>query len=288
MNPVRLGNFAFGDPTYFVLIAGPCVIEGEDSVLRHVEQISRIAGDLNIPYVFKSSYDKANRSSVRSFRGPGLKEGLKILEKIKKEFRVPVLSDVHTLQEVECAGEVLDILQVPAFLCRQTDLVVACAKTQKIVNVKKGQFLSPWEMKNVVEKIESQGNQNILLTERGTTFGYQNLVSDFRSIPIMQSLGYPVVFDATHSVQIPGGLGNASGGQAEFIPTLARCAVAAGADALFMEVHENPKAAKSDGPNNLPLDQLKELLVVLKQIRQAAPVKKANVQKNIPKKPITV
>lgn len=280
MKPVRLNNIAFGDPRQFVLIAGPCVIESEESVLRHAERIAKIARDLNIPYVFKSSYDKANRSSVRSFRGPGLVEGLKILAKVKREFRVPILSDVHATEDAVRAAEVLDILQIPAFLCRQTDLLLACAKTQKIVNVKKGQFLSPWEMKNIVEKIESAGNQNILLTERGASFGYQNLISDFRSIPIMQSLGYPVVFDATHSVQIPGGLGHVSGGQAEFIPTLARCAVAAGADALFMEVHEDPKSAKSDGPNNLALSDLKELLQILKQIRQAAPISKAGNQES--------
>ncbi len=280
MKLVRLNSIAFGEPNQFVLIAGPCVIEGEEAVLKHAEQISKIARDLNVPYVFKSSYDKANRSSVHSFRGPGLKDGLKILAKVKKEFHIPVLSDVHNIEEVERAAEVLDILQIPAFLCRQTDLVLACAKTKKIINVKKGQFLSPWDMKNVVEKVESAGNKNILLTERGASFGYQNLVSDFRAIPIMQSFGYPVVFDVTHSVQLPGGLGHASGGQAEFIPTLARCAIAAGADAVFMEVHENPKAAKSDGPNNLPLSELKELLQILKQIRKAAPVRKEEKQQS--------
>ena len=272
MKQVRLNNICFGDPNQFVLIAGPCVIENESSVFRHAESISKIAGDLDIPHVFKVSYDKANRSSVRSFRGPGLKEGLKILARLKKELGLSILSDVHNVQEVEEAAAVLDILQVPAFLSRQTDLVIACAKTKKIVNVKKGQFLSPWDMKNVIEKIESCGNHNILLTERGASFGYNNLVSDFRAIPIMQSLGYPVIFDATHSVQLPGGLGNASGGQAEFIPTLARCAIACGVDGIFMEVHEDPKSAKSDGPNNLALDQLKDLLAVLKQIRLAAPI----------------
>ena len=273
MKLIRLNDITFGDPKQFVLISGPCVIEGEEAVLRHADQISKIARGLNIPYVFKSSYDKANRSSIHSFRGPGLTEGLRILAKIKKELHVPVLSDVHNVEEAHQAAEVLDILQVPAFLSRQTDLILACARTGRVVNVKKGQFLSPWDMKNIVEKIESVGNQNILLTERGTSFGYQNLVNDFRAIPVMQSFGYPVVFDATHSVQLPGGLGNASGGQAEFIPTLARCAIAAGADALFMEVHEDPKRAKSDGPNNLALSDLKELLVTLRQIRQAAPVR---------------
>ena len=288
LKQVRLNNVTFGNPDEFVLIAGPCVIESEASALRHAEQISKIARDLKIPYVFKASYDKANRSSVNSFRGPGITEGLKILAKVKKEFQLPILSDVHSVQEVEQAKEVLDILQVPAFLCRQTDLILTCAKSKKIVNVKKGQFLSPWDMKNIVEKIESAGNQAILLTERGVSFGYQNLVSDFRAIPIMQSFGYPVIFDVTHSVQLPGGLGSASGGQAEFIPTLARCAVAAGADALFMEVHEDPKSAKSDGPNNLPLTHLQELLQILKQIRQAAPVKAKGASPVPPRKPVTV
>ncbi|MBI4358825.1 MAG: 3-deoxy-8-phosphooctulonate synthase [Candidatus Omnitrophica bacterium] len=290
MKQVRLGNIIFGDPNQFVFIAGPCVIEGEESTLRHAERISRMVQELNIPYVFKSSYDKANRSSIHSYRGPGIEDGLKILAKVKKEFQIPVLSDVHTVEEVDRAAEVLDILQVPAFLSRQTDLVVACAKTRKIVNVKKGQFLSPWDMKNVVEKIESVGNKNILLTERGASFGYRNLVSDFRSIPIMQGFGYPVVFDVTHSVQIPGGLGHASGGQAEFIPTLARCAVAAGVDAVFMEVHENPKVAKSDGPNNLALSDLKDILQVLKRIRAAAPLvrEETSKRKRSLKKTVTV
>jgi 2-dehydro-3-deoxyphosphooctonate aldolase (KDO 8-P synthase) len=291
MKQVRLNKIVFGEPEQFALIAGPCVIENEASVMRHAEQILNIVRDLGIPYVFKASYDKANRSSIRSFRGPGLSEGLKILANVKKEFQVPVLSDVHSIDEAKRAAEVLDILQIPAFLCRQTDLVIACAKTGKIVNAKKGQFLSPWDMKNVVEKIESAGNQNILLTERGASFGYQNLVSDFRSIPIMQSFGYPVVFDATHSVQTPGGLGHVSGGEAHFIPTLARCAVAAGADALFMEVHENPSEAKSDGPNNLALSDLKNLLFDLKRIREAAPVRKQETSKKSemnPKKPVTV
>jgi 2-dehydro-3-deoxyphosphooctonate aldolase (KDO 8-P synthase) len=290
MKQIRLNNFIFGDPKQFVLIAGPCVIEDETSTMRHAEQISKIARDLNIPYVFKSSYDKANRSSIHSFRGPGLIEGLAILAKVKKDFQIPVLSDVHNMEEIAPAAQVLDILQIPAFLCRQTDLIIACAKTQKIVNAKKGQFLSPWDMKNVVEKIESAGNHNILLTERGASFGYRNLVSDFRSIPVMQSFGYPVVFDATHSVQTPGGLGHASGGQAEFIPVLARCAIAAGADAIFMEVHENPKQAKSDGPNNLALRDLKNLLSDLKRIREAAPISKRleSEEKKTGRKTITV
>jgi 2-dehydro-3-deoxyphosphooctonate aldolase (KDO 8-P synthase) len=274
---VKVENITFGYPDRFVLIAGPCVIESEASVLRHAEKIFEVAHELDIPYIFKASYDKANRSSIKSYRGPGLKEGLKILKKVKKEFGIPILSDVHQVEDVAQAGEVLDVLQVPAFLSRQTDLLVACARTGKVVNVKKGQFLSPWDMKNVVKKVEAAGNQQILLTDRGTSFGYQNLVSDFRAIPVMREMGYPVVFDATHSVQTPGGLGHASGGQAEFIPILSRCAVAAGADAIFMEVHENPAMALSDGPNNLKFSQLKDLLLVLKEIRHAAPISKGSV-----------
>ncbi len=272
MQFVKLNDIVFGESDQFVLIAGPCVIESESSALRHAEKISQIARKLQISYVFKASYDKANRSSLDSFRGLGLKKGLAILSKIKKMFRIPVLSDVHEISQVKPAAEVLDIIQIPAFLCRQTDLLQACAKTKRIVNVKKGQFLAPWDMKNVIHKIESAGNRNILLTERGVSFGYNNLVSDFRSIPVMRSFGYPVIFDATHSVQLPGGLGHASGGNAEYIPTLARCAIASGADALFMEVHENPKKAKSDGPNNLPLNRLEALLHILKEIRRVAPV----------------
>jgi 2-dehydro-3-deoxyphosphooctonate aldolase (KDO 8-P synthase) len=266
---VRVGDITFGNGRTFVLIAGPCVIEDEKSVLRHAGRMSAIAHSLKIPYVFKASYDKANRSSIRSYRGPGLREGLRILAKVKEEFGVPVLSDVHDVGEVREAADVLDILQIPAFLCRQTSLVAAAGRTGKAVNVKKGQFLAPWDVQNIVEKLENTGNRNILLTERGVSFGYNTLVNDFRSIPIMRRLGYPVVFDATHSVQQPGGLGHATGGQAEFIPVLARCGVAAGCDALFMEVHENPARAKSDGPNSLPLAKLKGLLRTLKEMREA-------------------
>lgn len=257
----------FGNGNPFVLIAGPCVIEGEAFALRHAEKISKIARNLKIPYVFKASYDKANRSSADSFRGPGLREGLRILRKIKEEVGVPVLSDVHETEQIEEAAEVLDIIQIPAFLCRQTDLIVAAAKAGKVVNVKKGQFLAPWDMKNVVKKIQTAGNHKILLTERGISFGYNNLVSDFRSIPVMRQFGFPVVFDATHSVQLPGGLGHASGGQREFIPTLAKCAVVSGADGLFFEVHENPDKALSDGPNAVPLKSFKSLLQLLKDLK---------------------
>lgn len=269
---VSLGKIQFGDPRNFVLIGGPCVIEGEAMALRHAEKISRIARRFKLSFVFKSSYDKANRSSVKSFRGPGLKKGLAILSKVKKEFGLPVLSDVHCKEEIKPAREVLDIIQIPAFLSRQTDLLLEAARTGRIVNVKKGQFLSPWEIRNVIDKLESAGNRNILITERGFSFGYQNLVNDFRAIPIMRGFGYPVVFDATHSVQLPGGGGHATAGMPEFIPTLARCAVAAGTDALFLEIHENPSKALSDGTNMLALNRLEKLLEILVAIRKAAPI----------------
>jgi len=265
---VQAGNVSFGDPDKLVLIGGPCVIESEASVMRHAEKISSIVREFNLSYVFKASYDKANRSSSKSFRGPGIDEGLKILAKVKNQFGLPVLSDVHAADEIKASAEVLDILQIPAFLCRQTDLLETAGRTGKIVNVKKGQFLSPWEAKNIVDKLESVGCKKILLTERGFTFGYQNLVSDFRSIQIMKGFGYPVVFDATHSVQQPGGKGTASGGAAEFIPMLARCAVVAGADAVFMEIHENPAEALSDGPNALHLDKLRGVLRVLCRLKE--------------------
>jgi len=270
--PVKLGTILFGDPTSFVLIGGPCVIESESMTLRHAEKISRIAESLKVPYVFKASYDKANRSSLASFRGPGLVKGLRILAKVKKELGLPVLSDVHCKEEVQRAREVLDILQIPAFLSRQTDLVMAAGRSGRVVNVKKGQFLSPWEVRNIIDKLEASGNRKILITERGFSFGYQNLVNDFRAIPIMRGFGYPVVFDATHSVQLPGGEGIRTAGRPEFIPTLARCAIAGGADALFMEVHEKPAKALSDGTNMIALTRLKNLLEVLVAIRRAAPV----------------
>lgn len=260
MHKVALGPIVFGNPRKLVLIGGPCVIEDEKSTLRLAERIAKIARALKTPYVFKASFDKANRSSIRSFRGPGLEKGLKILARVKKEFKVPILTDFHSAEQAGPAAEVADILQIPAFLCRQTDLLLAAAATGKIVNVKKGQFLSPWEAKNMIHKLEEAGCRKILLTERGTSFGYNNLVNDFRAIPIMRGLGYPVVYDATHSVQIPGGKGTASGGMSEFIPTLARCAVVAGADAVFMEIHEDPSKALSDGPNALALSQLEPLL----------------------------
>jgi 2-dehydro-3-deoxyphosphooctonate aldolase (KDO 8-P synthase) len=258
--PLRL------DGKSLFLIAGPCVIESETHARMMAERVAKIAADVGVQYVFKASFDKANRSSVDSFRGPGLKEGLRILGKIKADLKLPILTDIHEATQAAPAGEVVDILQIPAFLARQTDLLVAAGKTERVINVKKPQFVSPADMKNVVEKIASTGNTNIILTERGSSFGYQNLVVDFRGIPQMKKLGYPVVFDATHSVQLPGGQGHASGGQPEFIEPLARAAVAAGVDGIFIETHDHPAKALSDGANALPLDQLPGLLSRLKEI----------------------
>ncbi|MFQ5828189.1 MAG: 3-deoxy-8-phosphooctulonate synthase [Candidatus Methylomirabilia bacterium] len=262
-----------GGANPLALIGGPCVIEDEAHALMMAERLERISVEAGVPFIYKSSYDKANRSAVESYRGPGIKEGLKILRKVKEAVGCPVLSDVHQVSEVEDAAEVLDILQVPAFLCRQTDLVLACGRTGAPVNVKKGQFLAPRDMANVVEKIRSTGNERILLTERGTTFGYNNLVVDFRGLHDMRELGYPVVFDATHSVQLPGGEGSRSGGERKYVPALARAAVAFGIDALFMEIHEDPDRALldgrplSDGPNMLRLDALPGLLTEIRAIR---------------------
>ena len=263
---IELGKLRLGGGNPLFLIAGPCVIESETHARILAEKIAKIAIDAEVPYIFKASYDKANRSSLKAFRGPGMKEGLRILEKIKKELKLPILTDIHDASQAEPAAEVCDVLQIPAFLARQTDLLQAAGKTGRVVNIKKGQFLSPWDMGNVIEKVESTGNKNILLTERGTSFGYQNLVVDMRSFPVMQRTGYPVVFDVTHSVQLPGGQGNASGGQPQFIEPLARAAVAAGVDGIFLETHDNPAAARSDGPNALPLSQLRALLMKLKSL----------------------
>jgi 2-dehydro-3-deoxyphosphooctonate aldolase (KDO 8-P synthase) len=271
LHSLRLG----GDNPLF-LIAGPCVIESESHARKMAESIAKIAADAKIPYIFKASYDKANRSSAKSFRGPGAKEGLRILAKIKSDLKLPVLTDIHEREQAAPAAEVVDILQIPAFLSRQTDLLEAAAKTNRIVNVKKAQFLSPWDMKNVVDKLAATGNDNIMLTERGASFGYQNLVVDVRSFPIMKKFGYPVIFDATHSVQLPGGQGNASGGQPEFIEPLARAAIAAGVDGVFLETHDNPAEALSDGPNALPLSQLPQLLARLKELSTL--VRKWNAQ----------
>jgi 2-dehydro-3-deoxyphosphooctonate aldolase (KDO 8-P synthase) len=252
------------DPLF--LIAGPCVIESEAHARMMAERVAKVAAEVGVPYILKASFDKANRTSVSAFRGPGLTEGLRILAKIKADLKLAVLTDIHEASQAAPAAEVVDILQIPAFLARQTDLLVAAGKTGRIINVKKPQFVSPADMRKVAEKIESTGNKQIILTERGSSFGYQNLVVDFRGIPQMKKLGYPVVFDATHSVQLPGGQGHASGGQPEFIEPLARAAVAAGVDGIFLETHDYPAKALSDGANALPLDQLAGLLSRLKQL----------------------
>jgi 2-dehydro-3-deoxyphosphooctonate aldolase (KDO 8-P synthase) len=263
---VKAGNVEIGGGRPLAVIAGPCVIESRESALRHAAALKEKADRVGIPYIFKSSYDKANRSSVNSFRGLGLAKGLDVLAEVKKQIGVPILTDVHESDQIALVKEVADILQIPAFLCRQTDFVVAVAQSGKIINVKKGQFLAPWDMGNIVEKIRSTGNEQILLTERGVSFGYNNLVSDMRSLVVMRELGYPVVFDATHSLQLPGGLGSASGGERKYIPALARAGVAAGVDALFMEVHEDPDRALSDGPNSLALENFENLLITVKAI----------------------
>ena len=266
---VNIDKVTVGGGAPLVLIAGPCVIEGAARTLKIGREIRAIADSLGIPYIFKASFDKANRSSFLAFRGPGLTEGLKILSDIKKELGVPVLSDIHETSQTGPAAEVLDALQIPAFLCRQTDLLHAAARTGLPVNVKKGQFLAPQEMKNVVTKIEAAGNRSILLTERGSSFGYNNLVVDMRSLAILRSFGYPVVFDATHSVQLPGGGGDRSAGQREFVPVLSRAAAAVGIDALFLEVHDDPAAALSDGPNMVPLSELRGLLTQVMAVDKA-------------------
>ncbi len=270
MEPVSIAPGMQAGPGHPPLvIAGPCVIEGEAHCLTLAGALREAARQVGLPLVFKASFDKANRSSIHSFRGPGLEEGLRILGRVKEEVGIPLLSDIHDPAQASSASRILDILQIPAFLCRQTDLLVAAAVTGLPVNVKKGQFLSPWETKNIVDKIRSAGGSKILLTERGTTFGYQNLVVDFRSIPVMQSFECPVIFDATHSVQRPGAEGSHSGGDQEFIETLARAGIAAGADGLFVEVHENPKAALSDGANALPLQRFPGLLQDIRRIAEA-------------------
>ena len=260
------GPVQFGPQSPLFLIAGPCVIESEAHATMMAERIAAIATELKVPLIFKASYDKANRSSVDSYRGPGLKEGLRILGTIKKRTGLPILTDIHDVSQVGPVAEVCDILQIPAFLCRQTDLLVAAGKSGRAVNIKKGQFLSPWDIANAAEKVASTGNAKIILTERGASFGYKNLVVDMRSFPIMRKLGYPVVFDVTHSVQLPGGEGKSSGGQPEFIEPLARAGVAAGVDGIFLEVHDNPAKALSDGANALPLADLRGVLERVNQI----------------------
>lgn len=268
-NSVEIGDITVGQGCPLVLIAGPCVIEAPDVTFEIAQALKKITTDLDIPFIFKASYDKANRTSLNSYRGPGMKEGLSILKQIKTSLGVPVLSDVHQTGEIQSAAEVLDVLQIPAFLCRQTDFLLEVSRTGKPVNIKKGQFLAPWDMVNVAKKITSTGNKKLLFTERGTMFGYNNLVVDFRSIKIMQDIGWPVIFDATHSVQLPGGAGASSGGQREFAPHLAKAAVAAGADALFLEVHKQPDKALCDGPNSMKLGDLSTFLTQIKMIRAA-------------------
>ncbi len=263
---VKVGNIEIGAGRPLAVIAGPCVIESRESALKHAALLKAAADRVGVPYIFKSSYDKANRSSVDSYRGPGLGKGLEILAEVKQRTGVPILTDVHEREQVASVREVADVLQIPAFLCRQTDFVVAVAQSGKVVNVKKGQFLAPWDIGNIVDKILSANNDQILLTERGASFGYNNLVSDMRSLVVMRELGYPVVFDATHSLQLPGGLGKASGGERKYIGPLARAGVAVGVDALFMEVHENPDQALSDGPNSLPLGEFEGVLRIVKEI----------------------
>lgn len=267
MKEVEIGSgVVIGGGRPFVLVAGPCVIESEDLTLHVAGKLKEIVRSLDIPLVFKASYDKANRTSRESFRGPGLEKGLRILDRVKREFGLPVLSDVHRFEEIRAASEVLDVVQVPAFLCRQTDFLQEVARAAKVVNIKKGQFVAPWDGKMLLDKAAATGNANIIITERGYTFGYNNLVADMRSLPILRNMGYPVVFDATHSVQLPGGAGKASGGDREMAVFLARAAVAAGVDGLFFEVHPDPERALCDGPNSLELERLPDLLRLLGRI----------------------
>jgi 2-dehydro-3-deoxyphosphooctonate aldolase (KDO 8-P synthase) len=270
MAPMRsfdIGNINAGAGTLF-LIAGPCVVESESHALKMAHAIRDIASRLGVPYIFKSSFDKANRTSIDSFRGPGIDEGLRVLARVKDDAGVPVLTDVHDVSQVPAAAEVADVLQIPAFLCRQTDLIAEAARSGRVVNIKKGQFLAPHDMKNAIDKVTSLGNHRVIITERGASFGYNNLVVDFRGFPIMRGFGYPLVYDVTHSLQRPGGLGTSSGGESQFIEYMARAGVACGIDGVFMEVHDDPAAAKSDGPNSLKLDRLPPLLEKLKAIHE--------------------
>jgi 2-dehydro-3-deoxyphosphooctonate aldolase (KDO 8-P synthase) len=266
MHNVKFKNFSIGKKQPLAILCGPCVIESESHTMETAEHLKKLFSKHSINLIFKSSYDKANRSAGNSFRGPGLEEGLRILEKVKKELDLPVVTDVHSAEEAIAAGQVCDLIQIPAFLCRQTDLIIAAGETGIPVTVKKGQFMAPWDMKNVVDKLRSTGNENIILTDRGTSFGYNNLVCDMRAIPIMQSFGVPVCFDATHAVQLPGGQGTSSGGQREFIPVLAKASIAAGANCLFIEAHPNPSEAKSDAASVLDLKDLPKLLITLEKL----------------------
>ena len=263
---IEIKNIKIGSGNPFVLIAGPCVIESQTHALDHARAIKEICRREGIPFIFKSSYDKANRSNLKSYRGPGIDAGLEVLAKIKQDLDVPVLSDVHCRSELLKAKEVLDIIQIPAFLCRQTDFVIEVAKTERIVNIKKGQFMAPWDVGNIIEKVRSTGNEDIIITERGTMFGYNNLVSDLRSLKIIREFGYPVIYDATHSVQLPGGQGRSSGGERDFVPGLSRAAIAMGCDGLFLEIHKDPDKAPCDAPNMINLEVLERLLKDVKKI----------------------
>lgn len=265
---VKIGDLKIGGNGDLFLISGPCVIENEETTFKVAHFLKRIAQRVKIPVIFKSSYDKANRTSIDSFRGPGLNEGLEILKEVKNATGLPILSDIHQVSEIGKAAEILDIIQIPAFLSRQTDLIVEAARTNLPINIKKGQFLSPWDMEQVVLKAVAEGNNSILLTERGTSFGYNSLVVDMRSIFVMKNFGYPVIFDATHGVQLPGGRGKSSGGQREFVSPLAKAAIAAGADGIFLEIHPDPDSALSDGPNSLPFEHVESLLIMLKEIHR--------------------
>jgi 2-dehydro-3-deoxyphosphooctonate aldolase (KDO 8-P synthase) len=271
MKEIRINNISIGNNNPLVLIAGPCVIESEDSCFETAKRIKGLAEKLGIPFIFKASFDKANRLSIDSYRGPGIKKGLEILNKVKQKLKVLLLSDIHCQKDIAEAAKVLDIIQIPAFLCRQTDIVVNAAKTGKVINIKKGQFLAPWDILPIIKKVESAGNNKILLTERGYCFGYNNLVTDFRALAVMRQFGYPVIYDATHSVQLPGGKGTRSGGQREFVGALSRAAVAFGCDGLFLEVHSKPQKALSDGPNMIDFKELEKLLKQVKRIETALP-----------------
>jgi 2-dehydro-3-deoxyphosphooctonate aldolase (KDO 8-P synthase) len=266
LREIKIRNITAGGNNPPLIIAGPCVIENKEITFHTALRLKEICLSVGLSFVFKSSFDKANRTSVTSFRGPGIEKGLRLLAEVKSKFDVPVISDIHSIEQIRPAAEVLDIIQIPAFLCRQTDLLVAASNTGKPVSVKKGQFLAPWDVQNIIGKFTSTGNENLMLTERGTTFGYNNLVVDFRSFPIMRSFGYPVIFDVTHSLQLPGGQGGCSGGQREYAGTLARAAAAAGVDGFFLEVHPDPDKAKCDGPNMIPLDEVEKLLQEIKKI----------------------
>lgn len=263
---IRIDNITIGNNRPLLIIAGPCVIETEDITFYTAEKLKEICNAAGLPFIFKSSFDKANRSSLRSYRGPGIDKGLRILSDVRSRFKIPVISDIHSVDEIRPASEVLDVLQIPAFLCRQTDLILAASETGRPVNIKKGQFLAPWDIKNIIDKFTSTGNPNLLITERGTSFGYNNLIVDFRGLPIMRSFGYPVMFDVTHSLQLPGGKGNCSGGQREFAGPLARAAAAVGIEGLFMEIHPEPEKALCDGPNMISLNELPGFLKSVKDI----------------------